>query len=379
MSEPTQQAAAAAPGGQAAPAAPAEFHEPDADAFQQLWEADAFAPTDATGGELTGEQRAQLERDAQGGNAQTQQQGAGEQAGEEGQQQGADGAQQPDGQQAADQGKEYNSLEEYLAEQKLDPAEFMTLPVTTKVDGVEKPVSIADLRDAYQLKEASYNRMNALASERTAFQGEQTQVRQALGTRIQQTEALFKMAQDALTAEFNSITPEQWGQLDAGQQALVRQQYNERQQQIQRGLQQVQSAREQEAEQAKQSQLQAIPQERAKLLAARPEWKDPAKFRTALEGISKAGETLGYTQAELQGITDHRALLGLDLVAKALQLQASKPAALRRVRAAPRMAAAGTRQPSNPQSDRSRSAAQAYASSGGRNDAAGAAMFDEYW
>ena len=372
MSEPTQQAAAAAPGGQAAPAAPAEFHEPDADAFQQLWDNDAFAPTDATGGELTAEQRAQLERDAQGANAQTQQQSS--EGGE--QQQGAD---EQGAQASADEAKEYASLDEYLADQKLDPAEFMTLPVTVKVDGAERAVPLSELRDAFQLKEASYNRMNALATERTAFQGEQTQVRQALGTRIQQTEALFKMANDMLAADVSAITPQDWAAMDAGQQALVRQQIAERQQQIQRGLRQVQAAREQEAEQAKQSQLQAIPREREKLLAARPEWKDPAKFRTALEGISKAGETLGYTQAELQGITDHRALLGLDLVARALQLQASKPAALRRVRAAPRMAAGGTRQPSNPQSDRSRSAAQAYASSGGRNDAAGAAMFDEYW
>ncbi len=373
MTTPTQQAAPAAPGGQSASAAPAESYEPDAADFDSLWEAGAFAPTNETGGELSAEQRQQLARESQ--------QGATEADAAEGDgsqlQEGAPETPQPDAN-AEPEAKEYASLDAFLEDQKLDPTEFMTLPVMTKVDGIEKPVSIADLRDAYQLKEASYNRMNALATERTAFQGEQTQVRQAFGARIQQTEALFKMAQDALTAEFSSITPEQWNQLDAGQQALLRQQYGERQQQIQRALQQVNEARTQETEQAKQSRLQAIQGEIPKLLSARPEWKDPAKFQAAREGMSKAAHHLGFTDAELQGFTDHRVLLGLDLAAKALQLQASKPAALRRVRAAPRMAAAGTRTASNPRGERSRSATQAYANSGGRNDAAGAAMFDEY-
>ncbi len=373
MTTPTQQAAPAAPGGESAPGGTFDSPESQADAFQTLWERGAFAPTDEGGGELTPEQRAQAEREAQGGDAEKQQSGE-QQQGEEGQQR----EQQPDAQQAADEAKEYSSLDEYLTEQKLDPAEFMTLPVTVKVDGVERAVPIAELRDAFQLKEASYNRMNALAQERTSFQGEQTQVRQALGTRIQQTEQLFKMANDLLNADIAAITPQDWAAMDAGQQALLRQQISERQQQIQRGLQQVNAARTQEAEQAKQGQLQAVAGEREKLLAIRPEWKDPAKFRTALEGISKAGQYLGFTDAELQGITDHRTLVGLDLAAKALQLQASKPAALRRVRATPRMAAGGTRQPANPQGERFRSATQAYARSGGRDDAAGAAMFEEY-
>ncbi len=374
MNTPTQQAAVAAPGGESGPSGTFDSTESQADAFQSLWDQGAFAPTDEAGRELTAEQRAQVERDAQGLPPQGQQQGAEEREGNQGQQQ----AQPQDGQQAAQEAKEYNSLEEYLTEQKLDPAEFLTLPVTVKVDGVERGVPLAELRDAFQLKEASYNRMNALASERTAFQGEQTQVRQALGTRIQQTEHLFKMANELLNADIAAISPQDWAQMDPGQQALLRQQINERQQQIQRGLQQVTAARTQEAEQAKQGQLQAVAGEREKLLAVRPEWKDPAKFRTALEGISKAGQHLGFTDAELQGIADHRTLVGLDLVAKALQLQASQPAALKRVRATPRMAAAGTRQASNPSGERFRSATQAYARSGGRDDAAGAAMFEEF-
>ncbi len=372
MTTPTQQAAPAAPGGQSAPAAPAEGYEPDAADFDSLWEQGAFAPTDETGGELTGAERQNLEREAQG----AQQPAAEGATGEgEGTQDADPQAQAPE---SAEEAKEYGSLEEYLTDQKIDPTDFMTLPVITKVDGIEKPVSIADLRDAYQLKEASYNRMNALATERTQFQGEQTTVRQALGTRIQQAEQLFKMAQDALMGEFNSISAQDLAQLDAGQQALLRQQFADRQQLIQRGLQQVNTARQQETEQANQSRLQALPQERDKMLAARPEWKDPAKFQVAREGMSKAAHHLGFTDAELQGFTDHRVLLGLDLAAKALQLQASKPGALKRVRAAPHMAAPGTRTPSSPHGDRSRSATQAYANSGGRNDAAGAAMFDQY-
>lgn len=373
MTSPTPQAAFAAQGGQSAPADSAEGHEPDADAFQGLWDDGAFAPTDEKGGELTPEQRAQVERDAQGGEHTQEQAGEGEQAAET-----AEAAEKKPAEDAEPETKDYESPDAFLADQKLDKDAFLTLPVTVKVDGVERAVPLAELRDAFQLKEASYNRMNALAQERTSFQGEQTLVRQALGTRIQQAEALLKMAQDLTMADFNSITPQQLAELDAGQQALLRQQFAERQQLIQRGLQQVNAARQAEAEQANQSQLQAIPQEREKMLAARPEWKDPAKFQAAREGIIKAGHHIGFTDAELQGITDHRVLLGLDLVNQVLQRQASKPAALRRVRATPRMAAAGARTPSNPQMERSKSATQAYDRSGGRNDAAGAAMFEDF-
>ena len=369
MDTPTQQAAPAAPGGESAPAGAFETPEAQADAFQSLWDRGAFNPTDPSGGELSPEQRAASERDAQGGTQPREEGAEREQAPKEGEQGAA--AAEPEG-------KDYESLDAYLEDQKLDKDAFLTLPVTVKVDGLERAVPLAELRDAFQLKEASYNRMNALASERTAFQGEQTQVRQALGTRIQQTEALFKMAQDLLQADVNSISPQDWAQMDAGQQALVRQQIAERQQQIQRGLQQVNAARQQEVEQANQSRLQTVPQEREKLLAARPEWKDPAKFEAAREGIVKAGRHIGFTDAELQSITDHRVLLGLDLVSQVLQRQAAQPAALKRVRATPRMAAAGTRQPSNPQGERYRSATQAYARSGGRDDAAGAAMFEEF-
>ncbi len=370
MDIPTQQAPQGAPGGQSVPDSAPDSFDSQADAFQSLWDQGAFNPTDESGKELSAEQRAQLERDAQGG----------EQTGAE----GTPGAEPTEGatkEPTEPEGKDYDSLDAYLTDQKLDRDAFMTLPVTVKVDGAEKAVPLAEVVKGYQIAEAGYQRLNEVAQQRTQFQQETTQVRQALGVRIQQVENLLQDAQQQLLGEYQSITPQMWAQLQAenpGQAALLQQQFQTRQQQITQRLQQVAAAKQQEAEQARQSQLQALPQEREKLLAARPEWRDPGKFEAARGEMIAAGRKLGYTDAELQSITDHRTLLGLDLVAKALQLQASKPAALKRVRATPRMASGGTRQPSNPSADRSRSATQAYARSGGRDDAAGAAMFEEY-
>lgn len=375
----TQQAATAAPGVQAAQqtsAAPASEQTDDsiAGSFQSLFDAGAFAPTDETGKDLTPEQQAQLERDAQGGNQQQTQDGG--QQTDPSQQQTDQNAQQ----QTQDEGQDFESLDAYLTDQKLDRDSFYSLPVTVKVDGHDQAVPLAEVVKGYQLASASYNRMNELSRDRQTFTTEQQQVRGALGVRIQQIEAILNAAQNQLMGDYNSVTQEQWAKLrteNPGDYAAAVTEFNARQQALKNIFQQVQQAKTQETQAATQSRQQVLQREQQLLLNARPEWRDPVKGREAREGLLQAGRQLGFSDAELGGITDHRQLLALDLVARALKNQASRPGVLKRVRAAPKMAPGGTRQVRDPKRAAITNAATAWARSGFRDDDAAAALFEQ--
>lgn len=275
--------------------------------------------------------------------------------------------------------KEYASLDEYLKDSKLEPESFMSLPVTVKVDGEERSVPLAELQKSYQLSSASYNRMQELATEKTSFETERTQVRQALGTRIQQVEGLLKNAQDVVLADFDQLMKSpQWAQMEPGARAEVMLGYQQRQTQIQQYLQQLGQAKQQQDLDAQKTRQQSLAAEQTKLLTARPEWRDSQKLADAMRSIGAAGRKLGFTDAELQSITDHRELILLDLAAKQLQLQAKAPATVNRVRTAPQMAKPGTRQVRDPKAVAHDQAQERWARSGYRDDDAAVAVFERF-
>lgn len=375
MSTPTLQAAPAAPG-----VAPTQIAAPppvdDVDQFQNLWDAGAFAPTDEKGKTLSAEEQAKLEREAQGQPEPTEQTGDKPAEGE----QAAEGTEQPADKQAkaADakpEDKTYGDLNEYLKDAGVEPESFMTLPVTVKVDGVEQKVPLAEVVKGYQLSNASYNRMNELATAKQQFTNEQQQVRQALGLRIQQAEELFKSAHAELLAEFNAVPWQQLRTEDPARYSAAYTDFQARNGAIQQKLQEIAQAKQAEAQAQHQALMQALPVERERLLAARPEWRDAAKLQESQSAMRALGRKLGFTDAELNRVYDHRQMLILDMAARYAALQASTPATVKRVRAAPQMAKPGTRQTRDPKVAANQAARDAWMRDP-RNEDAGAAYFE---
>lgn len=288
----------------------------------------------------------------------TQQQGTPDEQHQDDGQQKEEGQDDPAKQQAdpnkkpEDEAEEYESLDAFLTANKIDPESFKQLPVTVKVDGKEEPIPLAEVVKGYQLAQASYNRMNEVAQERTAFTAEQTQVRQALGVQIQRAEAILKLAHDTLMGDFAPYTPQVLAQLRAenpGEYAAVQQSFQARQGAIAQALQQIDAARKEQAQGAETQRRASLAGEQAKLLKAIPEWRDPAKAAADTTAMRAYGTKLGFTDAELSGIYDHRYMQVLRDAALYAQLQASQSATVRRVRTAPRMVKPGTRTaPANP-------------------------------
>lgn len=83
-----------------------------------------------------------------------------------------------------------------------------------------------------------------------------------------------------------------------------------------------------EAEQARQESIQS---EMAALYAAMPEFKSDETRPAALANVQKAASHIGLTNEEVQGITDHRIIRGLSLIAQHLESQESKPSIAKKV------------------------------------------------
>jgi len=151
-----------------------------------------------------------------------------------------------------------------------------------------------------------------------------------------------------LTHEYQTID---WNALRAqnpAEFAALQAEFGQRQGQIQNYLQAVNQAAQQEAQQQQQAMQQAVAGERERLFTAVPEWRNEETFSKDREAMSQYARSLGFKDAELSQIFDHRYMRVLHDAARYQALQASKPQALKQVRQAPPMAKPGSRVDSNP-------------------------------
>lgn len=242
---------------------------------------------------------------------------------------------------AADE--DYASLDDYLTKSGIERASFLELPVTVKIDGKESQVPLSALVKSYQTDAYVTQRSQAQAEKERGWQTEQTTARTQLQHQLAAAQQLGQLAQQELMREYQGVTPDDPARYLAAQQRM---------QAIQQHLSQTQAASQQLA-------LQSLEAERAKMLDAVPEWRDPEKFQEASRSLSSYAASRGLTPAEIAAITDHRHMLIVRDAARAQALQAEVDAlkakldgktnaALKIVRAAPPMASPGARVTSDP-------------------------------
>ncbi|MBR8343068.1 hypothetical protein KDX40_04860 [Burkholderia ambifaria] len=336
-------------------------------AFQGLWDSGAFDPNgippkEGNEGTGTAAQNAQQGAQAVDAQGQAQQQAEGEQ-GQEGQQ-----AQQQE------EAPAYESLDALLTALKVDPTSALKLNVTTKIDGVETKVPLEQVLKSYQLEGHVNNKSIELSNQRVQFEQQQNAWRQANQQAIQQHQQMANVAMQMLNHDFNRID---WNTLRAqnpAEFAALQAEFGQRQQQIQGFLQNVQMQQQQEAQQQQFVQQQTLAQEHAKLMQAVPEWRDPATFAKSRDQISQYARNVGFQDAELNQIFDHRYMRILHDAARYQALQAAAPQALRQVRQAPTMVAPGSRTEVNP-TDARRQAAVDRFNRNPRDEDAQAAVF----
>lgn len=242
----------------------------------------------------------------------------------------------------------YQSLDDLLAAHKIDPQSVRSLNLATKIDGVDGTATLADLLESYQLKGHVNNKSIQLANERSAWENERAQHMQALQAQFKQNQDLGNVAMQMLTHEYQRVD---WNALRAqnpAEFAALQAEFQQRQGQIQNYISVLNQQAQQQQYEQQQNMQKMLAQEHERLMNAVPEWRTPETFKQDKEVMTKYAQSLGFKDAELAQIYDHRYMRILHDAARYQALQASSPEALKKVRQAPPMAAPGSRQDVNP-------------------------------
>ena len=216
---------------------------------------------------------------------------------------------------------EDDDADEESAEDDDEPEQAGSETHTVKIDGEEVSVTLDDLKRSYSgqgkiqkgMQEAAEMRKQAQAQAQQVAQA--AQAIQAMYQKVQQ-EGFVKPPEEPSRELFDSDPigyMEAKMQYDEGMKAFNEQQVQLRQQQAY--AQQMQA----------QEQQVRLTQEMEKLTEKIPEFKDPERAGKFKEDLVKtANEFYGYAPEDLQGVTDHRALMVLADAMRWRKSQANK-------------------------------------------------------
>ena len=274
-----------------------------------------------------------------------------------------------------DNTEEYSTLDDLIKAKGIDPESVKSLPVTVKIDGEEKQVPLSEVLKSYQLEGHVNNKSIELSNQQKQFQAEQEAARQLISKQLQETKQLGDLAQQQLNYEYQNIDWNTLRQTDPAQWSALQMEFQQRQNQIQQYLGQIGEQEKAALEQSQAKAAQKVEAEKQRMFEKHPEWKDPAAFASARETISNYAKSLGYSDAELAQVQDHRLIDVLHDAASFRALQAAKPEALKQVRAAPKMGKPGTRNVTDPQQAKRQQAVDRFNANPNDIDAQ-AALFD---
>jgi len=224
-----------------------------------------------------------------------------------------DESEQLDDDESADDAADDESDDEESDEDEDEGQDPVEQKFTVKIDGKDTEVSLEDLTNGYS-RTADYTRKTqALAQERKEAQAEFDIVRQERQQYAQLLGALQQqLAQaDASPIDMNALyesDPIEW----VRQKELGRER-QEKQYAIQSEQQRL--AQTQQAEQ-RQHMRGYLENQKTALIEALPALRDPEMASQQKKKWVDAGKSIGFSDQEMNGITDHRMLLALNTIAE---------------------------------------------------------------
>jgi len=226
---------------------------------------------------------------------------------------------------------------------QLDVDESGKIVVKTKIEGVEGRVKLTDLIKDHQLKgyaektvrEAAEIRKSAMEQAQAVQQ--QLEVQQAVIGKIAEIKAV-----EAEYQQYRSINLDQLIDHDPVQALKV--------QRHMQALQERHAALSNEANQAanfvQQQRVQqstaVLQQEAQALMRAIPEWSDTSKAEAERNAIKQDLKARGYTDRDIDSLSDHKAVLLARDAMLYRQMKAGNTAAEKQVRAAPKIVKPGS-------------------------------------
>jgi hypothetical protein len=211
----------------------------------------------------------------------------------------------------AEQAPEFNSITELAEALEMPLDDFLAkIKGKVKVNGEEREVTLAELRDGYQMESDYRRKTHELSENRKAFEAEREQIATELSRQYQEAQHLTGALEQQLVSEFQAIDWNHLRQTDAAEYAARRQEFNERMAEVQSIKQNVGYQLQRQAEEAAQKQAyelrQILQQESEKLAEAIPEFRDEAKAKEVKGKIKTFLRDYGFSDEEIGSIYDHR-------------------------------------------------------------------------
>ena len=253
----------------------------------------------------------------------------------------------------------------------LDVDDDGAIMVKTKIDGVEGKAKFSDLIKSYQLqghvdkqvREAAEIRKSA--QEQAAMVQQQIQVQQAVIGQLAEVKAIEAEYQQYRGINLDALIdsdPVQALKVQRHMQAL-----QERHAQASERVQQAASHIQQQQQQASEATLE---NERQALAKAVPEWSSEAVATKEKQAIAADLRSRGYSERDIQGLSDHKAvLLALDAM-RYRAMKATNTATEKQVRAAPKIIKPGSTQSAGRNMNAVQKAKQEVRSTGSRESIA---------
>jgi len=233
-------------------------------------------------------------------------------------------------------------------ESLLDVADDGSVMVKTKIDGEEGKVKFADLIKSYQLQGHVDKQVREAADMRKQAQEyaqavqQQTQVQQAVVGKIAEAKVIEQQL-----AQYQGINWNALEDSDPVQAMRLQRQFGELKQAYQAKVDEVNQAQNYVQQQQSQHTAASLETERQALMKACPEWSSEAVATKEKQAITADLLSRGYSERDIQGLSDHKAVLLARDAMLYRQQKAAGSTTEKLVRQAPKIIKPGSSAPRN--------------------------------
>jgi hypothetical protein len=288
-----------------------------------------------------------------------------------------------DAEEAADNGQaeteeteqEYEAADEPELVDSEEADEQPTRKFRIKAAGEEREVTEQELIEGYQLGADYTKKTQKLSDERKSVEAERAKIQEATKLRDQYAQRL-QMMEQFLNQQNKGENLEALKEMDPIGYAVKVAEMSQREKQL-AVLQQEQQriAQQQQAEQSERLQYH-LAEESQKLTSVIPGYSNPKEGDSIRKDIREYAKSIGWSDQELAGLYDSRAVLSLYYGMKYAKLQSNKPQVNKKLEAAPKMLKAGTSQPRNSEAEQNNKLRAKLQQTGKVRDAA--LLFEKY-
>jgi len=209
-----------------------------------------------------------------------------------------------------------------------------------KVAGQELDVTLDELRNGYS-RDADYRRKTEeLSHERKNFQSESEKQRQDLSKKFDEVNQALSYAQQQLNQEISSADLSKLYEEDATEAARIEHRLRKKQEVLNDSIAKTENARKQEKQ-------KYIMEQHYLLKSKMPELSDPSKLASLSKDLNTNLKSYGFTDHEINDVSDHRIILLVRDAMKYRNMQSSKPNIARKITKPNRPFSSGIKKDSN--------------------------------